>query len=68
MDRICIAWHGYEIVVEHMPGLIKPCLLVKPKDESCYYKVASFNSEKTTEWFIKQMEGMFGNDTQRETR
>ena len=61
MDRLCIACHGYEIVVEHMPGRIKSCLLVKPKDDNCYYKVASFNSEKTAEWFIKQMEGMFGN-------
>lgn len=58
--RIGIALNGYEVTVEHLPGLRKrPCLMVKPPDENAYYKVASFNSEETADWFLAQMKIMF---------
>lgn len=59
--RIGIALNGYEVTVEHLHGLRKkPCLMVKLPGENCYYKVASFNSEETADWFLEQMKDMFG--------
>jgi hypothetical protein len=60
--RIGIKLNGCEVIVEHINGRKKPCLLVKPKDENCYYKVASFNSEETADWFLTQMSRMFGKE------
>ena len=48
-ERICIL---------HMPDRKKPCLAVQIGN--CVYKVASFNSEETADWFIEQFEEMFG--------
>lgn len=65
--RIGIELNGYEVIVEHIGQRKKPCLMVKPKGENCYYKVASFNSEETTDWFLTQMKRMFTevrNDTE----
>lgn len=58
--RIGITLNGYEVTVEHVPQRKKPCLMVKPNDENCFYKVASFNSEETADWFLTQMDKMFG--------
>lgn len=58
--RIGIELNGYEVTVQHIDERKKPCLLVKPKDENCFYKVASFNSEETADWFLTQMSRMFG--------
>lgn len=58
--RLGITLNGYEVIVEHIPGRKKPCLMVKPDKENCYYKVASFNSEDTADWFLTQMSRMFG--------
>ena len=58
--RIGIELNGYSVIVEHLPERKKPCLVVKPKGENCFYKVASFNSEETADWFLTQMSRMFG--------
>ena len=60
--RIGINLNGYEVVVEHIPQRKKPCLMVKPHGENAYYKVASFNSEGTADWFLTQMQRMFGRE------
>ena len=57
--RLGITLNGYEVIVEHIDGRKKPCLMVKPNNENCYYKVASFNSEDTADWFLTQMQRMF---------
>ena len=62
--RIGISLNGYEVVVEHIPQRKKPCLMVKPNGENAYYKVASFNSEDTADWFLTQMQRMFGRELQ----
>lgn len=51
--------NGYSVVVEHMPERKKPCLLVQTQGDSAWYKVASFNSEETADWFLTQMQQMF---------
>jgi hypothetical protein len=58
--RIGIEFNGYSVTVEHLPYRKKPCLVVMPKGENCAYKVASFNSEETADWFLTQMSRMFG--------
>lgn len=60
--RLGIELNGYSVVVEHIPMRKKPCLMVKPKGENAYYKVASFNSEETADWFLTQMTRMFNGD------
>lgn len=57
--RIGIELNGCSVVVEHMPQRKKPCLMVSPIGDQCYYKVASFNSEETADWFLTQMSRMF---------
>ena len=58
--KVGLKLNGYEVTVEHMPGIRKkPCLMVKMPDENIYYKVASFNSEETADWFLTQMKKMF---------
>lgn len=51
--------NGIRIGVMHFPYRKKPCLYVYIKDENCYYKVASFNSEETADWFIEICEEVF---------
>ena len=59
--RIGLKLNGYEVTVEHLPGLrIKPCLMVRIPGDNAIYKVASFNSEETADWFLAHMEKMFG--------
>lgn len=49
---------GIKIVITHLPSRKKPCLAVQI--DNCLYKVASFNSEETADWFIEIVEEMFG--------
>ena len=63
--RIGIEFNDVAVVVEHLPERKKPCLMVKPKGENCYYKVASFNSERTADWFLTQMTDLFGREVGR---
>ena len=56
---IGLSLNDIEVIVQHIPERTKPCLMVKPKGENCYYKVASFNSEETADWFLTQMKIMF---------
>lgn len=44
--------HGISITVQHMRYRKKPCLAIRIDDENCLYKVASFNSEETAQWFL----------------
>lgn len=50
---------GIRIGVMHFPYRKKPCLYVYVEDENCHYKVASFNSEETADWFIEICEKFF---------
>ena len=45
-----------EVGVMHFDRRKRPCLYVYFKDENCAYKVASFNSEETADWFIEVIE------------
>ena len=49
---------GIRLSVTHLPYRKKPCLAVQI--DNCIYKVASFNSEETADWFIEILEEMFG--------
>lgn len=57
--RLGLSLHGYSVVVEHVPERKKPCLMVQTPRDSAWYKVASFNSEETADWFLTQMTRMF---------
>lgn len=59
--RLGISLNGYEVTVEHLDGIRKkPCLMVRVPNDNTSYKVASFNSEETADWFLTQMAKMFG--------
>lgn len=63
--RIGIALNGFEVTVEHLDGIRKkPCLMVKTPD-NVFYKVASFSSEETADWFLTQMMKMFGKENEK---
>ena len=49
---------GIKIAITHLPSRKKPCLAVQIGN--CITKVASFNSEETSDWFIEILEEMFG--------
>lgn len=49
--------NGIKICITHLPDRKKPCLAVQI--DNCIYKVASFDSETTADWFIEIMEEMF---------
>ena len=49
---------GIELCITHLPNRKKPCLAVKI--DNCIYKVASFDNEVMTDWFIEIVEEMFG--------
>lgn len=51
--------NGIRIGVMHFPHRKKPCLYVYIEGENCYYKVASFNSEETADWFLEICEEVF---------
>lgn len=55
---VSIEKNGVKICVTHFPYRKKPCLGVEI--DNCLYKVASFNSEETADWFIEIVEEMFG--------
>jgi len=46
------------ILITHLPNRKKPCLAVQIGN--CIYKVASFDSEETTDWFIEIYEELYG--------
>ena len=50
---------GVKICVMHFPYRKKPCLAVEI--DNCLYKIASFNSEETADWFLEIVEEMFRN-------
>ena len=58
--KVGIKRNGIEVCVEHFPYRKKPCLGVYIENENCLYKVASFNSEETADWFLEIMEEFFG--------
>lgn len=60
--RIGLSLNGYEVTVEHFPYRKKPVLAVTILSENVRYKVASFNSEETADWFLTQMQRMFGGE------
>ena len=60
--RIGLKLNGYEVTVEHFPYRKKPVLAVRIPTENAVYKVASFNSEETADWFLTQMKRMFGGE------
>ena len=55
MRKVGWSIDGNEISIENMPGRVKPCLMIRPNGENTIYKVASFNSERTAEWFMLRM-------------
>ena len=57
--RVGLKRNGVTVSVEHMPYRKKPCLAVQI--DNTVYKVASFNSEETADWFLEIMDEMFGN-------
>ena len=57
--KIYVEKDGVKICVTHFPERKKPCLAVEI--DNCLYKVASFNSEETADWFIDIVEEMFRN-------
>ena len=60
--NIYIDYKNIQVGIEHMPYRKKPCLYLYKKDDNCYYKVASFNSEETADWFIKEIEKVLSNE------
>jgi len=42
--------------IQKWPTHKKPVLAVSFDNENCIYKIASFNSEETAEWFVKNLE------------
>lgn len=51
--------NGISIHMEMWDGHKKPVLAVKVEKENCVYKVASFNSVETADWFIEKFTGQF---------
>lgn len=60
--RIGVSLNGITVTVEHFPQRKKPVLAVQIGNAS--YKVASFNSEETADWFLTQMQTFFGRSLQ----
>lgn len=52
--------NGITVSVQKWQTHKKPVLAVQIEDENCIYKVASFNSEETANWFVELMEEFFG--------
>lgn len=51
--------NGISILMEMWGGHKKPVLAVNVEEENCVYKVASFNSVETANWFIEKFTGQF---------
>ena len=47
--------NGYNVSVGKPDGRKRPAMFVKPPDDHAFYKVASFNSDETAEWFVEHM-------------
>lgn len=60
--NVYIDYKDIQVGIEHMPYRKKPCLYLYKKDNNCHYKVASFNSEETADWFIKEIEKVLKKD------
>ena len=60
MKNIAFEYNGYKFYIMTIPERKKPCLMIDPPGENCFYKVASFNSEETAEWFIEHLKKMIG--------
>lgn len=54
-----IRHNGIDIYVSKWSSHKKPVLAVKTENENCIYKVASFNSVETADWFIDMMQKFF---------
>ena len=48
--------------IKEFPYRKKPVIAISFKGENCIYKVASFNSERTAEWFLECLEERLGNN------
>ena len=60
--RVGLSRNGITVSVEHFPYRKKPALAVYIEKENRAYKVASFNSEETADWFLELMEEMWGSN------
>ena len=62
IGRKGLTHNGIMVAVEHFPDRKKPVLCVYRVKENWGYKVASFNSEETADWFLELMEEMWGSE------
>lgn len=56
---IGIRRNGTTIAIQKWETHKNPVLAVYFEEENCWYKVASFNSEKTADWFAEIAEEFF---------
>lgn len=54
-----IRHNGVEVTVQKWDTHKNPVLAVRIEDENTVYKVASFNSKETADWFVEIMEEFF---------
>ena len=54
-----IRHNGVTVSVQKWDSHKLPVLAVKIEDENCVYKVASFNSIETANWFVEIMQEFF---------
>jgi len=54
-----IRHNGISVLVQKWSSHKLPVLAVQIENENCVYKVASFNSEETAQWFCEVMEEFF---------
>ena len=54
-----ISRNGIGVYVQKWESHKLPVLCVKVENDNCLYKVASFNSVETAEWFTEVMEEFF---------
>ena len=59
-----IRHNGITVSVQKWASHKLPVLAVKIEDENCLYKVASFNSIESANWFIELMQEFFAGLTQ----
>ena len=57
-----IRGNGISVSVQKWRSHKKPVLCVTDDKENCIYKVASFNSEETAQWFLDKMRELFGEE------
>ena len=61
-----IRHNGVTVFVQKWYSHKLPVLAVKIEDENCVYKVASFNSIETANWFVEIMQEFFDGIVKRE--